>query len=407
MTNIAFLKLLKDKKVADAFQYYEACIYKLYLAQISCDALDKVINDFETGGANAVKQVFQDALRTGTGSYKPMRETVDFCGIEIPISTATTKLTMEVMSLLHNFFDVFAQWINSSLFAENALPIGRVSLTRVIQELCNYPEYNGQFITDLIDVPNKDIYKYIADFNNILKHRSQIHVSNKINMFTAEGSVAIPDFSKDGRPHPQQEVIDAVHAGFDFCEKLLTDSTLFIESFYTGNDNNYTEHRFYNPKQFLMIESQEDYENKRNPKNHYAYIEVDPACILSEYDIMIALDSTDKEDGRVDLYNSPYSIIMLREKSTSNIVGILKPDDNESLKARDEHPIEYRKYLPITAGYEIEMFKAVCEGEYKFYPLLGDYEINILTEEEINAAGETSDGSVDISADEQGQDKTF
>ena len=399
MTNLEFLKLLKDKKVADAFQYYEACIYKLYLAQISCEALDKVIDDFETSGANAVKQVFQDALRTGTGSYKSMRETVDFCGIEIPISTATTKLTMEVMSLLHNFFDVFAQWINSSLFAEKALPIGKVSLTRVIQELGNYPEYKGQFITDLIDVPNKDTYKYIADFNNILKHRSQIHVSNKINMFTAEGSVAIPDFSKDGRPHPQQEVIDAIHTGFNFCEKLLTDSALFIETFYAGNDNNYTEHRFYNPKQFLMFESQDDYANMRNPKNHYAYIEVDTATISSEYDIMVALDSTDKEDGQVDLYNSPYSIIMLRERGTSNIIGILKPDDNESFKAKDEHPIEYRKYLPTTVEYEIEMFKAVCEGEYKFYPLLGEYEIYILTDEENNAAEKTSDSSVDIPTD--------
>ena len=70
MTNIELLKLLKEKKVADAFQYYEACSYKLYLAQVSCEALDKVINDFEANGANAVKQVFQDALRTGTGSYK-------------------------------------------------------------------------------------------------------------------------------------------------------------------------------------------------------------------------------------------------------------------------------------------------------------------------------------------------
>ena len=48
MTNIELLKLLKEKKVADAFQYYAACSYKLYLAQVSCEALDKVINDFET-----------------------------------------------------------------------------------------------------------------------------------------------------------------------------------------------------------------------------------------------------------------------------------------------------------------------------------------------------------------------
>lgn len=33
MTDYKLMKLLKDKKVADAYQYFEACAYKLYLAE--------------------------------------------------------------------------------------------------------------------------------------------------------------------------------------------------------------------------------------------------------------------------------------------------------------------------------------------------------------------------------------
>lgn len=44
MTDYKLMKLLKDKKVADAYQYFEACAYKLYLAELSYSALEKKIN---------------------------------------------------------------------------------------------------------------------------------------------------------------------------------------------------------------------------------------------------------------------------------------------------------------------------------------------------------------------------
>ena len=46
MTDQEFLKLLKDKKVADAYQYYDSSRYKLALARISYEALDKIINNY-------------------------------------------------------------------------------------------------------------------------------------------------------------------------------------------------------------------------------------------------------------------------------------------------------------------------------------------------------------------------
>ena len=58
MTDQEFLKLLKDKKVADAYQYYDSSRYKLALARISYEALDKIINNYFETGKNPFKKSF-------------------------------------------------------------------------------------------------------------------------------------------------------------------------------------------------------------------------------------------------------------------------------------------------------------------------------------------------------------
>ena len=405
MTNQELLKLLTDKKLADSYQYYEACQYKLYLAEISCEALDKVINDFETTGTETVNRLLQDAIENGKSEFRGMSSTVNYCGIEIPVSTAMTKLTMEVMSLLHNFFDTFAQWLNLVLFGSEALPIRSVSISSVISKLSNYPEYTGQFIDDLKNVTSKTNptdYIYISDFNNIVKHRTQIHVMNSINMFTAQGSVAIPPFMKDGNSHDKIEVVDVIHSGYRYCEKLLEDSRQYIEQYYAIADSKYVDHRYYNPKEFLFFETEDDYRNMRKPKNHYAYLEADPTNIDTEYDIMIVRDRTNQEDGRIELYNAPYPILMLREIGTTNILGILIPEDDEEYKPRDHHMITYRKYIPKTSGYQREMFKAICEGIFHYHPFLVDNEILIetLTVDEENSEKEKTGTNPDVVAGE-------
>ena len=82
----------------------------------------------------------------------------------MPPTVIMDKLTMEIMSLLHNFFDTFAQWLNASLFAEDGLPMERVSLTKVAGKMAQFSEYTGQFIDDVIALPLNPDYLYIADY---------------------------------------------------------------------------------------------------------------------------------------------------------------------------------------------------------------------------------------------------
>ncbi|MBD5642751.1 hypothetical protein HYH96_02425 [Clostridium botulinum] len=392
MTDLEFLKLLKDKKLADSYQFYDSCRYKLASAEISYNALSNIVTRYHEAESEVIKKVYEDALKKGTGTFKSRRDVVDFFGTEIDLTTALDKLAMEIMGLLHNFFDTFAQWINSSLLGEKALPIKKASLVNIIKELPNFAEYSGQFISDFLNLLNTDEYLYISDFNNTLKHRYQIYVQNKFDLFSIQGEVSIPDFSKDGRVHVKREVLTTILSDLNFCKNILDASRTYIENYYASSDCNYTRHRMYNPKTYMVFKSEDDYKKFKNPINHYYYIEVEPESILPEYQIMLASDRMESdEDKSIELYNSVYQIIMLKEKDDNSIVGILRPDDTETFAFKDEHNLIYRKYISIVSDYQIEMFKTIREDTFHYYPYLSDASIIIMKEENVDEINNSVD----------------
>ena len=95
-------KLLKDKKVVDAYTYYVSCAYKLYFVRANADALRKIINDYQNGERAKHQKVFEDAINKGVGHYISEPSTVDFFGVTLDSTVAIDKLTMESLSLLHS-----------------------------------------------------------------------------------------------------------------------------------------------------------------------------------------------------------------------------------------------------------------------------------------------------------------
>lgn len=372
MTNSQLLKLLVDRKVADSYQFLDSCQYKLDMAELSYKALKNLITKYQKEEANSINNMFSEAHQNGQGSYTAHCNVVDFFGIEIETTVAIEKLFAEITGLLHNFFDTFAQWINTSLFGERALPIKRVSLNSVISKMSEFPEYSGPFITDFLSIATNPKYIYISDLNNTQKHRYQLYVENKFDLLTIQGEVTAPNFEKDGRVHLKTDVLGVVADGLNYCRKLLSDSQTFIEDYYTTNTCNYVGHRVYNPKTYLFFDSKEDYEQMKNAKNHYHYIEVDASSVLPQYQIMLMRDTLAQEDGSIDVYNSVYPIIMLRNRSDEKIIGILTPEDGETFGFGDGHILIYRKYKSVTTDYQLAMFRAICEGKFNYYPMLSD-----------------------------------
>lgn len=368
------MKLLKDKKVADAYQYFEASAYKVYLAELSYSALEKVIAQYQENEKMIVEKLFEDVQTTGKGLYKAHANCVDYFGIQVSPTVIMDKLTMEIMSLLHNFFDTFAQWINASLFAEDGIPMERVSLSKVLSKLASFPEYSGPFITTISSLTSSAEYEYISDFNNTLKHRRQIYVDNRFDLLSIKGSVSVPEFTKDGRPHVKEDALTVLKEKIDFCTALLNSSKIYVENYYASSHNLHVGHRFENPDTYLFFDSKEDFVAMRSPKNHYYYIEIDPSNILNEYHFILCCDRMDgSQDERIEFFNCPYSIIMLREKGTQKIIGILKPEDGETWTINDERELAYRKYSAVLTGYEHEVFSSICSDDtFHYYPFLSN-----------------------------------
>ena len=174
--------------------------------------------------------------------------------------------------------------------------------------------------------------------------------------------------------HIKEDVLDVVSTILDYCKKLLNDSQTYVENYYKNNNCNYVEHRIYNPQTYMFFENEEDYKQLKNAKNHYHFIEVDANNIFPQYQIMLVCDGSEAdndEDKRIEMFNSVYPIIMLKD-CNNEIVGILKPEDNETYKLRDEHNLIYRKYRSITSDYRQDMFNAICSGEFHYYPYLSN-----------------------------------
>ena len=54
------------------------------------------------------------------------------------------------------------------------------------------------------------------------------------------------------------------------------------------------------------------------------------------------------------------------------IVGILKPDDNETFRLKYKHNLVYRKYRNITSDYQQDMFCDICSKEFHYYRYLNN-----------------------------------
>jgi len=135
-----------------------------------------------------------DAVTTGVGKYIAHDDNVDYFGVQMNVTSVMDKLTMEIMGLLHNFFDTYAQWLNSSLLGEEALQIKRATLVNISQKLVSYTEYAGAFVTKLSAIPSETQPMIIIMFYTeciILKHIYYLNLKRIIKLCTLQKIIII------------------------------------------------------------------------------------------------------------------------------------------------------------------------------------------------------------------------
>jgi len=368
MIEYDFHKLMKDMKLFDSLQYYNTCIYQLDSAHISFNAVSNLITAFTNQYDVQLNGMFNRLAEEKKASWKSPDNTVDFFGITISRSYAINKLTDEIMSLLHNFFDVYSQWINSVLFGESALIIKKVCLKSVISKMSNFPEYSGSFISKFVLLDTDNDYNYIADYNNVSKHRYKLDSELTYNIINGTSKATLPVFQKDNPPYNKMDLLNTLRAKIDFSKGLLSDSKQFVENYYQKTDNLYVEHRIYNPATFMKYNSEDDYKNNK-VDSHMYFIEVDTMTISPEYQIMLIHD----DGNEISAYNSPYSEIALVDKNNKySMIGMLTPKDSEVFTFNDAHNLRYRTYISNTQDYLPILYKFMWEKEFKYYPMLSD-----------------------------------
>lgn len=377
MTDFEFQKMLLEKKLFDSLQYYDSCRFQMDSAKISYNALSKIVEEFERLNDEQRNEMFRELAEKKRCSWINPGNEVDYFGQKISWSLAVDKLTAEIMSILHNFFDLYAQWLNSVLFGERAIEIGKVTLNKVINKLGEFPEYQGDFITNLHNIISKEEYKFIADYNNITKHRFHLKSELTYSFFDGKSKATFPMFEKEDNAYDKKNLLDAINSRIAFCENLLDSSRIYVENYYSSTENKYVQHRVYNPKTYIQYDSEQDYLNNK-PHMHTYFIEVDPNNILPEYHVMLKCS---KED-RIEAYNSVYPVIALKDKNVDySFIGSLIPEDEEDFVFNDVHNLRYRKYKAVIDTMEITMLKEWSNPQFHVYPMLSDVEQLYLTED--------------------------
>lgn len=376
-----FIKLLADKKLLDSVQFIHSTEFKLFSAKLSIDALKRLFDEQVELNETERNAVFEEAIQTGQAAFKATRDDIDYFGESIGRSIVIDKLVIEIFSVLHSFFDNMAQVINAILFADNGIEqLGRVSYPAIIRKLPSFPEYNGTTIDTILDTMTKDEYVYISDFNNIVKHRHQIFVHGKFNLFNGESTLITEKFHKDNNFHDTTEALKIIDDCYGFCNDLFYQFMDYCETYYSTNENLHVDARLYNPKTELFFECEDDARTMKNVKNSIHYVELDSLNLKPAYNVLLVRPNDDIK--KFESYNSTYDFIAVRDEVTKKNVAYLTPADDDDYKMNDGRLVKYRKYNLETVNFEFEIAKKTAEPNIRVYPLLSDMDLIYIKSDE-------------------------
>lgn len=383
-----FIKLLADKKLLDSVQFIQSTEFKLFSAKLNIDALKRLFDEQTETNETERNAMFEEAIKNGHATIKASSDDVNFFGEEVGRSIVIDKLVIEIFSVLHSFFDNFAQVINAMLYADNGIrKLGKVSYLAVIKKLPNFAEYTGTEITELSDATARDEYIYISDFNNVVKHRHQIFVKGKFNLFNGDSTLETSKFHKDSNFHDSKEVVMIIEDCYQFCYKLFYNFMNYAKIYYTINKNQYVESRIYNPKTEMIFDNYSDANAMKNVKNSIHFIELDSLNLLPEYRILLKKPNDDIEI--FETFNSTYDFIAVRDKVTKKNVAYLVPYDNETYDMKDGRLIQYRKYKLEAEEFQLKIAKKTLDPIIRVYPALSDIIIIILNADNEGQYSET------------------
>jgi len=367
MTHYQLADLLKEKRIIDALQFFSSCQFKIEMMDANKALLEQILADFWNEGEQSQKRISQELIERGTSLILSEDDSIELLGVRYSRGFILNKSLIEMYGTLHSFFDIYAQWLNRMLLADEAIPIERVSISSVNRMLQTKNHFKTQYpdFLELIDkITSSADYQYIADMNNTLKHRQVLISKAKFDLFSGDFSGSLPPFEKDGRTYTRTEIIDQLQSHVGYCKNLINDSCIFAELFYMTSNSLNTENRFHNPNIQII--------RKADKSIHSIMPYIEDSVLRGEYHFLLCYFVEETET--VQIFNCPYEMIAVFKPATQICIGLLIPSDTDIYSLDDGRVVHYRKYVPKVLDADMIPFELGIESTRakKIYPLLAE-----------------------------------
>ena len=197
---------------------------------------------------------------------------------------------------------------------------------------------------------NSPMYKYIEDYNNVIKHQFNISVDSRLYLNDGDLKTNLPGFEKKKSSdcihiHQAIELETNVYNSYEFARKFCIETTQRVYEILKKRTHPYTQNRHHIANVIIQFPNQ-----KKNIKRvTQVYIKTNRK--VEQGDKYYFLFS---EDNGVDisLNNSTYKSIII--KNTDNkVIGMLTADDPKIMDDSIDKVVlfQYRKYTVNVKDY--------------------------------------------------------
>lgn len=222
--------------VGNAIQFLESSYKKLLFAYLELVALRNIKKEYEHAYGKWSDEHKNDFPINFPGC--------DFTYFNIKISDeiAIFNVTFSCFSHLHCFFDNYAQFLNITLLSKKHSDRDDVTFKKIVEKLMNEAPYKlvAQKMLACIDDSK---FKYIEDYNNIIKHQYNIYPESIFNLNDGVMEVKSPEFVKSNLVHEASELESKMHDSYEFAKSFFEEATQEIYNILKvqiDNKNTYT-----------------------------------------------------------------------------------------------------------------------------------------------------------------------
>lgn len=336
-------RILFNALVVDGIQFLESSIIKIKMAHLELCSLRNIKSSIK----DSFKQWKNELIKKGSTNNFPECN-FEYFSNRIPDDIALYKVTSNSLNYLHSFFDNFAQFLNVTLLANEAIERNSVS----IKSLNNYLKSKGIYkeISDKIDKCLDDsTYKFIEAYNNITKHQINIFVDSRLFLNNGELETNIPEIKKKRgkveEVHLSSDLETKILESYEFVKNFCSTMTQEVYGMLMKQSHPYTENRHHSVNTRIQLANPQ----KNVMRATEVYIVTNEK--IKQDDQYYFLFSKDDED-EILLNNCTYKSIIIKD-SSNKIVGMLLADDpNISDDSADKVIFyQYRKYIVNVKNY--------------------------------------------------------